>query len=110
MKSYKYQSPTGSQVSRQRIYQIRHKVAGLCLLCSEPAVDKWYCQVHRDKKRAYNRFKNLESQHRHIALGMCRFCGDIAMPGIKLCQKHRDQNREHVRRNYYKKKLARLAK
>lgn len=37
--------------SRQRRYQQRHKAAGLCHLCPEPAVGKTFCRLHLDLTR-----------------------------------------------------------
>jgi hypothetical protein len=36
-----------TDVSRQRRYQLRNGNAGLCVLCSEPAVTAHYCERHR---------------------------------------------------------------
>ena len=43
------------KVSRQREWQIRHRQAGLCILCSKPAVTKMYCLEHAIQARERER-------------------------------------------------------
>ena len=43
---YKYLSPSGSLVSRQRMYQIRHVQAGLCRLCPKREHYNGFCKKH----------------------------------------------------------------
>lgn len=55
------------KLSRQRLWQIRHRSKGLCILCSEPAVTKMYCLKHailaRERERkargCRRRFRSL---------------------------------------------------
>jgi hypothetical protein len=51
----------GGHISRARRYQLRHKQAGLCMLCPVPAVTKHYCAKHavaaRERQRARMKFK-----------------------------------------------------
>jgi hypothetical protein len=51
----------GGPISRARRYQLRHKQAGLCMLCPVPAVTKNYCAKHavaaRERQRARMKFK-----------------------------------------------------
>ncbi len=49
--------PSGMNgMSRQRQYQLRHKSAGLCLLCSRPvAHGTLFCELHRRKRNLENR-------------------------------------------------------
>jgi len=51
----------GGHISRARRYQLRHKQAGLCLLCPLPVVSKNYCAKHavaaRERQRARMKFK-----------------------------------------------------
>jgi hypothetical protein len=51
----------GAHISRARRYQVRHKQAGLCMLCSLPAVSKQYCAKHaiaaREQQRARQKAK-----------------------------------------------------
>jgi hypothetical protein len=48
-------------MSRQRLYQLRHKHAGLCHDCSRPVVNGGlFCKVHRRERNLRNR----EWQHR----------------------------------------------
>jgi hypothetical protein len=43
-------------MSRQRIYQLRHKLAGLCWDCSRPAAfGTLFCELHRRKRNLENR-------------------------------------------------------
>jgi hypothetical protein len=51
----------GRHISRARRYQLRHKQAGLCMLCPMPVVSKNYCAKHavaaREQQRARMKFK-----------------------------------------------------
>lgn len=51
----------GGHISRQRLYQIRQKQAGLCMNCPMPAISKLYCAKHavaaREQQRARMKFK-----------------------------------------------------
>jgi hypothetical protein len=51
----------GRHISRARRYQLRHKQAGLCMVCPLPAVSKKYCAKHaaaaREQQRARMKFK-----------------------------------------------------
>jgi len=51
----------GGHISRARRYQLRHKQAGLCMLCPAPAVNKNYRAKHavaaREQQRARMKFK-----------------------------------------------------
>jgi len=51
----------GEHISRGRRYQLRHKQAGLCMVCPMPAVSKNYCAKHavaaREQQRARMKFK-----------------------------------------------------
>lgn len=42
-------------ISRQRRYQLRHKAAGLCLLCNQPKVNATYCLKHAVARREWSR-------------------------------------------------------
>ena len=45
----KYTGMTG--ISRQRIYQLRHRDAGLCIKCNSKAVTSGFCLVHAVQNR-----------------------------------------------------------
>jgi hypothetical protein len=51
----------GRSISRARRYQLRHKQAGLCMMCSLPIVSKQYCAKHavaaRERQRARRKFQ-----------------------------------------------------
>jgi hypothetical protein len=51
----------GRHISRARRYQLRHKQAGLCMVCPMPAITKNYCAKHaiaaREQQRARMKFK-----------------------------------------------------
>jgi hypothetical protein len=51
----------GGHISRARRYQLRHKQAGLCILCPVPAATKNHCARHavaaRERQRARMKFK-----------------------------------------------------
>jgi hypothetical protein len=38
-------------MTRQRMYQLRHRAMGLCVNCAEPAVNADHCEKHRLNKR-----------------------------------------------------------
>lgn len=42
-------------ISRQRRWQLRQKAAGLCMICSAPAVNAYYCLAHAIYHREYRR-------------------------------------------------------
>ena len=60
--------PSGMNgMSRQRQYQLRHKSAGLCLLCSRPAAHgTLFCELHRRKRNIENRERQRERFKRKI--------------------------------------------
>jgi predicted nucleic acid-binding Zn ribbon protein len=39
---------------------MRHKIAGICVMCTEPATDDTvFCEAHRERKRLENeRYRN----------------------------------------------------
>ena len=39
------------RLSRQRVYQLRHRAKGLCSLCSSPIVKSGMCKIHYQKTR-----------------------------------------------------------
>ncbi|MDD5407097.1 MAG: hypothetical protein PHE73_09190 [Sulfurovaceae bacterium] len=39
------------KVSRQRRYQLRHKVVGLCIICPKQATNNTYCLLHYKKNQ-----------------------------------------------------------
>lgn len=54
---------TSLKVSRQRKWQMRQKVAGLCILCAEKSVNGIHCENHRqdnhDRGRAFKGCKRI---------------------------------------------------
>ena len=40
-------------ISRQRLWQLRHKASGLCVNCSEPVWLWVFCQRHFEAEQAY---------------------------------------------------------
>jgi hypothetical protein len=42
-------------VSRQRLWQLKHRALGLCTKCSRPLVTKNYCLKHAVQEREYHR-------------------------------------------------------
>ncbi len=72
MKTYKYPHPdTGRLVSRQRLWQIRKKIAGLCLTCGRQVCKAGLCSKHylAMSKIIVRRQKRLQMQ------GRCLYCG-----------------------------------
>ena len=65
----------GEHISRGRRYQLRHKQAGLCMLCQMPTVSKKYCAKHaiaaREQQRVRKRFKR-----RNLGAVSYSFSGD----------------------------------
>jgi hypothetical protein len=62
-------------ISRARRYQLRHKQAGLCMVCPLPTVSKQYCAKHaaaaRERQRARTKFKR-----RNLGAASYPFFGD----------------------------------
>lgn len=56
-------------VSRQRRWQLRRIAAGLCAICSEPAVNATYCDRHRLLR---NRLQNERRWNRVAGNGQQR--------------------------------------
>jgi hypothetical protein len=54
-------------MSRQRKYQLRHKLTGLCSYCSRPAASgTLFCELHRRKRNLENREKQRKRFKRKI--------------------------------------------
>jgi len=54
---YLYEAPNGRFVSRQRIYQIRNDLEGLCIICRKPQATKQLCLEHAIQRREFARKK-----------------------------------------------------
>jgi hypothetical protein len=47
------------QVSRQTLWQRRHREMGLCVVCSEPAYKGWRCVKHYEQHKINMRFRYI---------------------------------------------------
>lgn len=48
-----------AQVSRQTLWQRRHREIGLCVVCSEPAFKGWRCVKHYEQHKINMRFRYI---------------------------------------------------
>jgi hypothetical protein len=65
----------GAHISRARRYQLRHKQAGLCMVCSLPAVSKQYCAKHAVAAREQQRAR-LKHKRRNLGAASYSFFED----------------------------------
>jgi hypothetical protein len=47
------------EVSRQTLWQRRHRELGLCVVCSEPAFKGWRCVKHYEQHKINMRFRYI---------------------------------------------------
>ena len=52
-------SKKSAQVSRQILWQRRHREMGLCVVCSEPAYKGWRCVKHYEQHKINMRFRYI---------------------------------------------------
>jgi hypothetical protein len=52
-------SKKSAQVSRQTLWQRRHREMGLCVVCSEPAFKGWRCVKHYEQHKINMRFRYI---------------------------------------------------
>lgn len=77
------------------VYQQR-KEAGLCVRCGKrkPLHNEVRCGICKQKmqlRRQERRMKNSElTRKERLERGLCYFCGAETVPGMKVCEKHRD--------------------
>lgn len=85
------------QARRREIYQEKKK-NGVCVRCSKPATHGIYCYEHsinakrRSQRRAEER-KRIRHKRGLIPderkdKGLCLWCGENALPGLRCCEKH----------------------
>lgn len=55
----KNESGKGGRVSRQTLWQRRHREMGLCVVCSEPAFKGWRCVKHYEQHKINMRFRYI---------------------------------------------------
>jgi len=54
---------TTPTLSRQRLWQLKHKELGLCKHCSQPAEGKKFCPQHREANRGSASKRELARKH-----------------------------------------------
>ena len=97
----KYHNELQNEYNRKR--RAERKLAGLCVICKEPAKeiykDRIFCETHllasREESRRYYQEHKLQ--------GLCVVCWEPASLGVK-CEKHRKATNEYqMTRRYYAK-------
>lgn len=84
---------------RSEIYREKKK-SGICVRCNNPATHGMYCYEHFikvrrwemnkcEKRRIKRAERGLISVERKEK-GLCRWCGEPAIPGMQCCEKHRN--------------------
>lgn len=78
--------------------------SGVCARCSKPATHGIYCydcflyQKRKTREKAErNRLKRHEKglvSERRAMEGKCRFCENIAIPGMTICEEYREKMRK----------------
>lgn len=53
---------TQLNVSRQRKYQLRRRKQKKCVICGDPAITKFHCEVHRQKVNVISR-ESMRQRH-----------------------------------------------
>ncbi len=90
--------------SRRRELYSEKKEKGICVRCSKKATHGLYCyecsirvkrhgQKRAEKAKALRHERGLVSNERKKN-GLCRWCGEAAVPGLQCCEKHREIFRE----------------
>lgn len=85
------------QKRRRELYQQKKK-EGICVRCSKPATHGMYCYECSIKaKRHGNEMAQKRKAERHERIlvpdfrkehGLCKWCGEKALPGLQCCEKH----------------------
>ena len=85
------------QKRRRELYQ-QKKTEGICIRCSKPATHGMYCYECSIKaKRHSNEMSQKRKRERHERglvpdirkeQGLCKWCGEKALPGLQCCEKH----------------------
>lgn len=111
----------GKEAARQRALRLRagaairqrrrdlwaiHKAAGRCVYCrTSAAPGSIYCDRHEKLKLTWKaplekaRVLAAKNRVRKARLGLCRQCASPAEPGLRVCAKHREDNRaQHATR------------
>ena len=74
--------PSGSKLSRQERYRLRHREAGLCVKCFNPAVDGiQVCASCRESERQRNAVKNPHYKQIYRETRRCHSCSVPLEPG-----------------------------
>lgn len=107
----RYDSEKARQYQRRRreIYREK-KAAGICVRCSKPATHGLYCYEHSiaakrhsiataERRRLSRNERGLVPEKRAEA-GLCIWCGEPAVPGLRCCDRHRGIFSESGRKGY----------
>lgn len=100
-------------MSRQYEWQKAQKAKGLCISCAQPAVNKSFCERHRQmtrdrEKRIYHEGKWLSMKEKRMARrlsGLCTWCNEISGER-SLCQRHAEMARARARRRREKERAT----
>lgn len=84
---------------RREIYQEK-KASGICIRCDKPATHGMYCYEHfiEQRRRSMKRAESAKWKRHERGLipderkekGLCRWCGEKALPGLQCCEKHQE--------------------
>ena len=67
-------------VSRQTLWQRRHRAMGLCIACSEPIYKGWRCARHYEKHKIAMRFRYIPRVRGRYDVGRLADPGVAARP------------------------------
>lgn len=85
--------------SALKVYRERREW-GVCIICGKPKVNgettktcircKETMAEYRNRKRNHIRETTKERMDRYRAAGLCIYCGQPTVPGLRLCAHHRE--------------------
>jgi hypothetical protein len=70
-------------VSRQTLWQRRHREMGLCVVCSEPAFKGWRCVKHSEQHKINMRFRYIPRVRGRYNVGGTATAATPAAPAAK---------------------------
>ena len=93
------------QAEQRRIWREKHKAAGLCCDCNQPAIDGLTrCRKHQILHNSGTAFRKV-----HVVpdLGKCSItkCNEPALPGKRFCEAHYTMKRDVIMANKPKSKV-----
>lgn len=87
-------------ISRQRKYQILHRMKGLCKICSNPIHRSDLCEKHYDKYSTIKRASTTRRSKLRVQAGGCAKCATgRPVSGRKWCESCRVKQKLRIRLN-----------